>query len=204
MVFAPSSLILTNYFLPLNEALVKKAVMFNQLLQQAFDNIHEDKHELALLSIMPIFDKACKKTWPTNKVGERFRKGVTETENIITFLMCSGSSLMTNCIYGDLKLPKIVYKYLRNTIIHEGEMPPNVSFTNEPKIIIDEGNVIFPKQFVIGFLVAAIGFECYKNESTAVTQFGKLYLKGEEYLIKDLVGNHAIINNVINKKYGIL
>ena len=177
--------------------------MFNQLLQQAFDNLHENKNELALLSLMPIFDKACKKTWPNKKVGERFREGVTETENIITYLMCSGSAVITDCTYGDLKLPQIIYKYLRNTIIHEGEMPSNVSFTNEPKIIIDEGNIIFPNQFVIGFLVAAIGFECYKKEAAAVTQVGKLSLKGEEYFIKDLVGNHAVINNVINEKYGI-
>ena len=118
--------------------------MFQQLLQQAFDNLHKGDNELALVSILPIFDNACKKTWPKIGVGARFRRGVEETEEIITFLMASGSCLFTDCTYGKYKLPQLIYKYLRNSIIHEGKMPDNVMFINEPQIIVDGEVVKFP------------------------------------------------------------
>jgi hypothetical protein len=175
--------------------------MFQQLIQQALNNLHTGNNELALLSIMPIFDKACKKTWPNDGVGARFRKGARETEDIITFIMTGGSAVMIDCTYGDMKLPQITYKYLRNSIIHEGEMPKNVRFVNEPKIGINSDFVQFPIQFVYGMLIASIGFECYKKESTKVTQIGKLSINGQEIYIKNLVGNHQPVRDVINARF---
>ena len=175
--------------------------MFQQLLQQAFDNLEKGNNELALVSILPIFDNACKKKWKKLGVGARFRKGVEETEEIITFLMASGSCLFTNCKYGELKLPELIYKYLRNSIIHEGKMPDNVGFVNEPKIIIEGNSVKFPVQFVSGLLIASIGFECYKKESNKVTQVGKLLILDKELFIKDLVGTHQPIREIINAKF---
>lgn len=175
--------------------------MFQQLLQQAFDNLHKGNSELALVSIMPIFDKACKKTWPSKGVGARFRNGVLETEDIITFLMTSGSALMTDCTYGKLKLPQIIYKYLRNSLIHEGKMPNNVVFIDEAKIIIDGEIIKLPEQFVSGFLIASVGFNCYQNESSKVTQVGKLSANGKEIYVKDLVGDHQTIRNLIYERF---
>jgi hypothetical protein len=175
--------------------------MFQKLLQQAFDNFHAGNNELALLSIMPIFDKACKKTWPHHGVGARFKNGVVETEDIITFIMTSGSCVMIECTYGDMKLPQIIYKYLRNSIIHEGEMPKNVKLVDEPNIIINNNSVQFPVQFAYGLLIASIGFGCYKSESSKVTQVGKLFAGGQEILIRDLVGSHQPVRDLIHARF---
>ena len=50
---------------------------------------------MALLSIVPQFDKACKKQWPKLKAGERFSKGIDETEDIISFIMVGGRGTIT-------------------------------------------------------------------------------------------------------------
>ena len=174
--------------------------MFQKLLQQSFNNIHDGNNELALLSIMPIFDNACKKTWPRDGVGKRFKRGVQETEDIITFLMLGGRGTMTNCVYGTMKLPEIIYKHLRNTIIHEGKMPKNVRIVDEPKIVIDDDFVQFPVQIVHGLLIASIGFECYKEERAKVTPKGILAVNGQEILVKSMVGDHQPVRDAINIK----
>jgi len=91
-----------------------------------------------------------------------------------------------------------MYKYLRNTIVHEGQMPDQVKIVDEPKIVIDEAFVQFPVGIVPGLLIATIGFECFKNEVRNVTQVGRLAIKGKEIFIKDMVGTHQTIRDVIN------
>ena len=95
-------------------------------------------------------------------------------------------------------LPELMYKYLRNSIIHEGQMPDQVKIVDEPKILIDEEFVQFPVGIVPGLLIATIGFDCFKNEARNVTQIGHLAIKGQEIFIKDMVGTHQTIRDVIN------
>ena len=172
--------------------------MFKKMINQAFGNLENSNHDLALLSIVPLFDKACKKTWPRLGVGARFRKGIEETEDIISFVMIGGRGTITDSTYGKWTLPQLMYKYLRNSIVHEGQMPDQVKIVDEPKIVIDEGFVQFPVGIVPGLLIATIGFECFKNEVRNVTQVGRLAIKGQEIFIKDMVGTHQTIRDVIN------
>lgn len=171
--------------------------MFQKMIDQAFGNIESNHYDLALLSIVPLFDKACKKTWPKLGVGARFRKGIEETEDIISFLMLGGRGTITASTYGKWTLPELMYKYLRNSIVHEGEMPDQVRIVDEPKIVIDDDFVQFPVGIVPGLLIATIGFECFQNEVGNVTQVGRLAIKGQEIFIKDMVGTHQTIRDVI-------
>ena len=171
--------------------------MFQKMINQAFGNLENNNYDLALLSIVPLFDKACKKTWPKLGVGARFRKGVEETEDIISFIMLGGRGTITASKYGNWTLPELIYKYLRNSIIHEGEMPDQVKIVDEPKIVIDKKFVQFPVGIVLGLLVATIGFDCFKNESKYVTQVGRLSINGQEIFVKDMVGNHQTIRDAI-------
>jgi len=75
--------------------------MFQKMINQAFGNFENKNYDLALLSIVPLFDKACKKTWPRLGVGARFRKGIEETEDIISFLMLGGRGTITASNYGN-------------------------------------------------------------------------------------------------------
>ena len=106
-----------------------------KMINQAFGNLENNNHDLALLSIVPLFDKACKKTWPRLGVGARFRKGIEETEDIISFVMLGGRGTITASTYGKWTLPELMYKYLRNSIVHEGQMPDQVKIIDEPKIV---------------------------------------------------------------------
>jgi len=172
--------------------------MFQKMINQAFGNFETKDYDLALLSIVPLFDKACKKTWPKLGVGARFRKGVQDTEDIISFLMLGGRGTITASTYGKWTLPELMYKYLRNSIIHEGRMPDRVRIVDEQKIVINEEFVQFPVGIVPGLLIATIGFECFKKEVRNVTQVGRLAIKGQEIFIKDMVGTHQTIRDVIN------
>ncbi|MFW5450201.1 MAG: hypothetical protein ACKE9I_01275 [Methylophagaceae bacterium] len=172
--------------------------MFQKMINQAFGNLENNNHDLALLSIVPLFDKACKKTWPRLGVGARFRKGIEETEDIISFVMLGGRGTITASTYGKWTLPELMYKYLRNSIIHEGQMPDQVKIIDEPTIVIDEEFVQFPIGIVLGLLIATIGFECFRNESRNVTQVGRMEIKEQKIFIKDMVGNHQTIRDVIN------
>lgn len=171
--------------------------MFQKMINQAFGNLENRNHDLALLSIVPLFDKACKITWPKLGVGGRFRKGIEETEDIISFVMLGGRGTITASNYGKWTLPELIYKYLRNSIIHEGQMPDQVKIVDEPKIVIDEKFVQFPVGIVPGLLIATIGFDCFKNEVKNVTQVGRLAIKGQQIFIKDMVGTHQTIRDVI-------
>jgi hypothetical protein len=159
--------------------------MFAQMINQAFRNIEEGNYELALLSVVPQFDKACKKQWPKMKVGERFRKGVEETEDVISFIMVEGRGTITKCKYGEWTLPQLTYKYLRNSIVHEGTMPGNVKIVDEPKIAIKENFIQLPVGFVKGLLIATIGFPCFKNEASNIPQKGFLQIKNRKIFMKD-------------------
>ena len=174
--------------------------MFQKLINQASGNIENGNYDLTLVSIVPLFDKACKKSWPRLGVGARFRKGVEETEDIISFLMLGGRGTITASKYGKWTLPELLYKYLRNSIVHEGQMPAQVKIVDEPKIAIENDFVQFPVGIVRGLLIATIGFDCFKNESKNVTQVGYLAINGQKIFIKDMVGNHQTIRNVITIK----
>ena len=172
--------------------------MFQQLVGQALDNLNTGKDELGLLSIMPLFDKACSKIWPKVGVGKRFRDGVTKTEDIITFFMTKGS-VFIECRYGDLTLPQIIYKYLRNSVLHDGVMPRNINFIDENKIIIDKGSVSLPRTISHGLLLAAVGFECYEKEQSKSEITASITLEKHKLLIKDCIGDHTHVRDFIRK-----
>jgi len=175
--------------------------MFHQLVDQALDNFNTGKDELALLSIMPLFDKACSKTWPKARVGKRFRDGVTKTEDIITFFMTKGSVII-ECKYGDLTLPQIIFKYLRNSILHDGVMPGNINFIDENKIIIDNDSVSLPRTISHGLLLAAVGFDCYKKEQGKSGVTASITLGDHKVFVKDTIGEHTHARDFI-RKFGI-
>ena len=76
-------------------------------------------------------------------------------------------------------------------------MPDQVKIVDEPKIVIDEKFVQFPVGIVPGLLIATIGFDRFKNEVKNVTQVGRLAIKGQQIFIKDMVGTHQTIRDVI-------
>lgn len=175
--------------------------MFHQLLEQALRNLYESKDELALVSIIPLFDKACSKKWPKDTVRNRFYNGVNETDDIITFFMSKGHAVMIACRFGEFTLPQIIYKYLRSNIIHEGKMPDNIHFVDEPKIDIEKDDITLPKQLVLGLLMAAIGFECYRKERNKINGAPEIKINQHRILIADAIGNHDFVRNIINEEF---
>ena len=175
--------------------------MFHKLVKQAIDNFNAGEDELSLISTMPLFDKGCSSTWPGLGVKERFIKGISATEDIITFFMSKGS-VMLECNYNGLSLADIIYKKLRTTTVHQGKMPDNVQFIDGNQIVIKGQTYTFPSTISWGIFLAAIGFECYSGERDQSNVTTSINAGGHTVMIKEAIGNHDYVRGFIRKKFG--
>ena len=134
---------------------------------EAIKKLSEKDYENAIVQISIALDSTSKRVYGGNKVGERFRRFITENEEFIIYvtLGCSprfyyeGDSKEHGAFrFGARgKLANVIYKYVRNALLHEGDLSSDVVLREGPIMGYEEGKFILGSEMIMGLLLSVIG-----------------------------------------------
>ncbi|MDD8058716.1 hypothetical protein [Shewanella metallivivens] len=156
-------------------------------IQSAIDALHRKNAEEALLNLIAALDKTAKLTYPkTKRVGDRIKAFIEANEEIIHAV--SNNPLRGKIVFGDMTFPEIVYKYIRCSIAHEGELDARLVLHNNQffKVGDDGVSLELPVSYVIGLIVVVIVAPINKRQK--VNQNLLINLAGKLRRVNDLWG----------------
>lgn len=139
--------------------------------QQVFDSLCAEDFGSALTLVCPLIDGAGKKLYGIKKPGERFKKVLEDNNDFLYWMMTSGMFVMekgADLVFsregkGNINLSQSIYKLVRNSLLHDGELSSEIEFVDDGRLGPSDGKVIFPKNLIwaLAFMVSYL--PCYKN-----------------------------------------
>jgi hypothetical protein len=134
---------------------------------EAIKKLLEKDYENAIVQISIALDSTSKRAYGGDKVGERFRRFITEHEEFIIYVALGCGPRFY--YEGDAKkqgafkfgargtLANVIYKYVRNALLHEGDLSSDVVL-REGSIMGHEGDkFILGSEMIMGLLLSVIG-----------------------------------------------
>lgn len=153
--------------------------------------MHKNNIEGALLNLFPAIDATAKLRYPKMKVGERFKQFLNDQETFIYFTATRNS--MKNITVQGMTLADALYKYARNSIVHDGELENKISF--------DSGTISMGKEWFLthGFIVGMIASVAIarENKNEYIEPTGSLNVFGGAYTLNELWGREKHFADVI-------
>ena len=157
-----------------------KTSAISRRVEKGLKALIEKDYEEALLNIFPALDKTAKKRRPQVGVGERIREFIRDEGKYITGLMTS--SAIGNFKANGYEMPQVIYKFARNSLLHEGEIDDSKLTINEEGYIrFGPGVWSIPDYYIKGLLVVIIlapenrnTFGCNKYEMVLMKRKYKL------------------------------
>jgi len=129
---------------------------------ETFRKLHEGDLENALLQVCLAIDATAKNKYGKKTgVGARFRKLIDDNEQFIRFVHMGGKTYLL--VTGDLKfadrgkISNVVYKYMRNPLVHEGDSTSNIAFSTESKIGHEGEKFIVNHYLIWGLALVVVG-----------------------------------------------
>ena len=162
-------------------------------IEKALKAITDEDYEEALLNIFPALDKTAKKRRPLVGVGVRITEFIRDEGKYITGLTTSNSIGNFRTIEYDLA--QVIYKFARNSLLHEGEIDESILTINkEGHFSFGPGYWSIPESYVKGLLVVIIlapenkhTFGCNKYEMNIINKkynLGTLWGRKDFFKIK--------------------
>lgn len=137
-------------------------------LQNAAEFIVKRDFDNSLLNIVTIIDKSAKDTYHIDGVGKRFRKLLDDNQDLLYWVMTNGKAkppidstiLFSEDNFGSKThtLSALIYKPLRNCLVHDAEIPKNIMIGN--KLGFENGNFNMPVLLIWGLLFMLISLPC--------------------------------------------
>lgn len=161
-------------------------------IEKSIIAFQERDYEDAFVQLFPAIDKTAKKRRPRDAVGERIKKFISDEEAIITAI--ATNNIFKNINVNGINLPTALYKFGRNSIVHEGELDKRLQINEQG--IIQIGQVWnLPASYIIGLIVAVV--IAPENANEKVRDDVGITLFGKHYKINDLWGQRDIIQTKI-------
>lgn len=104
-------------------------------IESCLNEMAVDNFEAALVHLFPAIDNTAKKRYPKEKVGERIRMFLKDSETIIQFL--ATTNVLTIIAEG-MSFEQAIYKFGRTSIMHEGELDHRLVIHKGSRISIGE------------------------------------------------------------------
>lgn len=172
---------------------VKNAI--SKRISSALDHLQNNKFEESLLNLFPALDKTAQLRFPSEGVGNRFKKFISDQWDIIAPIGL-GSFIGKKCTFGGITYEEAIYKLARNHLIHEGEFNSDMSFTNNDGSIVG-GRWELSNKNILALIISVISAKENKNlklgqEKTIVLMDRKIKLDslwGEEDSIRKQLFN---------------
>jgi len=139
--------------------------------QQVFESLCAEDFGTALTLVCPLIDGAGKKLYGIKKPGERFKKVLEENNDFLYWMMTGGMFVMekgADIIFArtgkeNINLSQSIYKLVRNSLLHEGELSEEIKFVDDGRLGPDGDKVVFPKSLIWALAFMATYLPCYKN-----------------------------------------
>ncbi|OBS98266.1 hypothetical protein A9259_07355 [Vibrio cyclitrophicus] len=179
---------------------------FEARFKQIFECLCNEDYSTALTLICPLIDKAGKNIYGIKKPGERFKKVLTDNNSFLYWMMSSGMFVMedgADLIFGregkgNVNLSQSIYKFVRNSLLHEAELSTEIEFVDDGRLGPDGDKVLFPKNLIwaLAFMLAYL--ECYKKDCP---KDYSLKISGVPMPIKQLWGSKKEIMAFFNENF---
>ncbi|WP_371396762.1 hypothetical protein [Fretibacter rubidus] len=120
---------------------------------KAFYNYSEGDYESCALQLFPALDNTAKRRFGGG-VGKRIKSFLSESSPMITFI--ATSNIMTLKI-GVKPMLDILYDQVRTSIVHEGRVDANFTWTTDGSMRLSEdGANAMPHDFLFGMLISVL------------------------------------------------
>ena len=139
--------------------------------QQIFECLCSEDYGSALTLVCPLIDGAGKKLYRIKKTGKRFKKGLEDNNDFLYQMMTNGMFRMekdADLVFyrkgkENINLSQSIYKLVRNSLLHEGELSSEIEFVDDGRLGPDDGKVVFPKNLIWALVFMVSYLPCYKD-----------------------------------------
>lgn len=177
------------------------------------DRVHEgllkiDEHDIdnALIQLSIAVDATAKKMYPKQKIGQRIRSFLAEKRDFIWWSLlnglpnANGEFCLSFADKGYVSIEEIMYKYIRCSLLHEGEMPTSITFDYVEYFKVNaDSSLILPVGYLQAILYAVISSWVNKSEKMKYDFyicFGK-----EKFNLNDYWGDEISLRNAIRNGF---
>jgi len=165
-------------------------------IESAIDDYRAGNLESSLIHLVPAIDVTAKRRRNTNNVGKRFRGFFADYEKILWAI--TTKNVFVDCIIGDLTLPQVLYKYLRTTISHEGELDARLSIGEIQGMEVGD-TWKMPESLIPALILSVVIAPGNKNERI---KDGVMFpLIDRKYDINQLWGAEDFVKSLLNAAF---
>lgn len=166
-------------------------------IESCIEQYLQKDYEGALVNLFPAIDKTASRRRPKTQVGDRIRSFLSDEMSFITAISTSGS-------FGGIEIngqsiESALYKFGRTSVMHEGEIDPRLSFT-ENEMAANKDNWRLPHSFILGMTLAVI--TAPENSTEKLRSEFYVELHGGRIILNDCWGNPSSIHRILNDKFG--
>lgn len=175
-------------------------------VQEALIKIQEHDVDNAIIQLSIAVDATAKKMYPRQKNWQRIKSFLMEKRAFIWWSLLNGvpNSNGEFCLSftnkGYVSIEEIIYKYIRCSIIHEGELPTSITFDYVEYFKVNEdSSIIFPVVYLETILLAVISSDVNKAEKMKCNfyvNFGK-----EKFNLNDYWGDEFGLRKAIRNGF---
>lgn len=170
-------------------------------IDEALQKMAADDFEAAAVQISIAIDATAKAIYPKNyKVGQRFKALVDDNEEFILFVaMGCGTRFVLRgdgaLEFGEKgRLSQVLYKYVRSSLIHEGELDEGVVLRAGSVIGIDEARFILGSEMLTGLILLLLGLPVNKRQ--VLRNQHEIIFRGQRFSAQSLWGRLDYIQQV--------
>jgi hypothetical protein len=156
-------------------------VSVGERVQECINKLEVGDSINAFIQLAIAIDGTAKKEYPGKKTSFRCKKFLQENLPFVMWSLTNGTP--TKCIdfkfeFSDYGKPNgltsyedVIYSVLRCTLLHEGEMPEKVAFTNESYLAMQDGKMLFPVAMIGSLLFAVISSPVNQNQRVSASSY---------------------------------
>ena len=174
-------------------------------VQEALQKFISSDYENAMVQIAIAIDATAKIKYSKKlRTGERFRKFIQENQEFILYVALGCGPRFIFEGDGNMKfmhrgsLAQVVYKYVRNALLHEGEVSDDIVFRHGPVIGHEGDKFIVSSELIVGMLLSVIGDQ--KNASQKLKTEVTLNIAGKKIPVNSIWGRLDIVKASVGFK----
>lgn len=180
-------------------------------IKEAIDKLSKGEYENALIQVCIAIDATAKKEYPGKKPGERCKKFLRDNQAFITrvgvgLLEIHGDILFASDLKNgkkDKSLEQVLYRLVRCSLLHEGELTEEVLFTTNNKIgMTNEGIIILPINMIWAIILAIVGSGV--NTQERLPDYCTISIGKTTMRLNDLWGKKRDIYSLVRRQAKIL
>lgn len=146
-------------------------------VQECINKLEANDPVNAFIQLSIAIDGTAKKEYPGNKTSFRCKKFLKENLPFVMWSLTNGTPSTCKDFKfefsgegkpsGYTSFEDIVYSVLRCSLLHEGEMPDKVTFTDESYIRMLDGKIKFPIALIGSLLFSVIASPANSNQKVS-------------------------------------